>query len=305
MKKLLSCSLFAISLVFAQVSMAEPPPNTRVVVVPLWSEGATWKGPWAENVVYERSDIVEEAGSSYIAISSHTSALANIPPSAEWQLLAASGADGDPGPQGGAGPKGDKGDTGDTGPQGVAGPKGDSGPAGLTGPPGPQGEQGEQGEKGDKGDPGGTVVYQGSGPISVSTGGGGTETISFEVNNMAVLPSSKLPSIDLHQPSLVVNCVIALSGTFPSRSSISNPTLGEIMYVGFNFAPRMWSSCDGQLLSIASNSALFSLLGTIYGGDGRSTFGLPDMRGRVPVHQGTGPGLPNRSIGQKFGRTTE
>lgn len=61
--------------------------------------------------------------------------------------------------------------------------------------------------------------------------------------------------------------------------------------VGFNFAPRGWAFCQGQLLSIAQNSALFSLLGTTYGGNGQTTFGLPDLRGRVPVGQGTGPGL--------------
>ncbi len=73
------------------------------------------------------------------------------------------------------------------------------------------------------------------------------------------------------------------------------------MLVGFNFAPQGWARCEGQLLSIASNSALFSLLGTTYGGDGRSTFALPDLRGRVPIGQGSGPGLPNYSWGQKAG----
>ncbi|TDS14362.1 microcystin-dependent protein [Maribacter caenipelagi] len=79
------------------------------------------------------------------------------------------------------------------------------------------------------------------------------------------------------------------------------PFIGQIMMVGFNFAPRGWALCDGQLLSIASNSALFSLLGTTYGGDGRTTFGLPDLRGRLAVHVGQGPGLQNRAWGQRFG----
>ena len=78
---------------------------------------------------------------------------------------------------------------------------------------------------------------------------------------------------------------------------MSEPFVGEIKMFAGNFNPRGFAFCDGQLLAIAQNSALFSLLGTIYGGDGRTTFALPDLRGRVPVHQGNGPGLSNRSIG--------
>ena len=73
---------------------------------------------------------------------------------------------------------------------------------------------------------------------------------------------------------------------------------------GGNFAPRGWALCDGQLLAISQNNALFSLLGTIYGGDGRTTFGLPELRGRAPMHMGNGPGLTTRSIGQKLGAET-
>jgi microcystin-dependent protein len=80
-----------------------------------------------------------------------------------------------------------------------------------------------------------------------------------------------------------------------------DPFLGEIAMVGFNFAPRGWALCDGQLLPIANNQALFSLLGTTYGGDGRTTFALPDLRGRVPAHAGTGPGLTNKRLGEKGG----
>lgn len=78
--------------------------------------------------------------------------------------------------------------------------------------------------------------------------------------------------------------------------------IGTIMAVGFNFAPRGWELCNGQLLSIAQNSALFSLLGTVYGGDGHSTFALPDLRGRVAVgSQAQGPGLENIEQGQMGG----
>lgn len=70
---------------------------------------------------------------------------------------------------------------------------------------------------------------------------------------------------------------------------------------GGNFAPRGWALCDGQLLSISQNTALFSILGTTYGGDGRTTFGLPDLRSRVPMHPGNGPGLSTRRLGEKSG----
>ncbi|MBN7816488.1 phage tail protein [Algoriphagus pacificus] len=80
------------------------------------------------------------------------------------------------------------------------------------------------------------------------------------------------------------------------------PFLGQIMLVGFNFAPRGWAFCDGTILPISNNTALFSLLGTTYGGDGRTTFALPDLRGRVAVGIGNGPGLTPRVWGQKFGQ---
>ena len=86
---------------------------------------------------------------------------------------------------------------------------------------------------------------------------------------------------------------------------MSEPYVGEIRMFAGNFAPRDWAFCDGQLLAVSQNDALFSLLGTIYGGDGRTTFGLPDLRGRVPIHAGTGPGLSPRRLGAKFGSEQE
>jgi len=85
---------------------------------------------------------------------------------------------------------------------------------------------------------------------------------------------------------------------------MSEPFLGQLMIVGFNFAPRGWAFCDGQILSIAQNTALFSLLGTTYGGNGQTTFALPDLRGRVPVHAGQGPGLTDRTLGESSGQET-
>ncbi len=79
------------------------------------------------------------------------------------------------------------------------------------------------------------------------------------------------------------------------------PFIGQIQTFGFNFAPRGWAKCEGQLLAISQNSALFSLLGTTYGGDGRTTFGLPDLRGRSIIGPGNGPGLSSISWGQRAG----
>ncbi len=78
--------------------------------------------------------------------------------------------------------------------------------------------------------------------------------------------------------------------------------IGEIRIFAGNFAPRTWAFCEGQLLAISSNTALFSILGTTYGGDGRTTFALPDLRGRAPINPGTGPGLPTYRLGQRGGR---
>ena len=78
-------------------------------------------------------------------------------------------------------------------------------------------------------------------------------------------------------------------------------TMATIVMFAGNFAPRTWALCQGQLLAISSNSALFSLLGVTYGGDGRTTFGLPDLRGRVPVGTGSGPGFTNRLLGARSG----
>lgn len=81
-------------------------------------------------------------------------------------------------------------------------------------------------------------------------------------------------------------------------------TIAEIRMFAGNFAPRNWAYCQSQILSIAQNTALFSLLGTTYGGNGQTTFALPDFRGRIPVGAGTGPGLSNYSLGQMGGSET-
>lgn len=85
---------------------------------------------------------------------------------------------------------------------------------------------------------------------------------------------------------------------------MSEPFIGEIKMAGFAYAPCGFAFCDGQLLPIDQNEALFSLLYTTYGGDGRTTFALPDLQGRVPMHQGAGPGLTPRTMGEKGGSET-
>ncbi|MFF0290717.1 phage tail protein [Streptomyces sp. NPDC005262] len=85
---------------------------------------------------------------------------------------------------------------------------------------------------------------------------------------------------------------------------MSEPYLGEIRLVGFNYAPDGWALCNGQLLPISQNTSLFTLLGTLYGGDGLTTFALPDLRGRLPMHQGQGLGLSPRTIGESGGAET-
>lgn len=85
---------------------------------------------------------------------------------------------------------------------------------------------------------------------------------------------------------------------------MSDPFIAEIRMFAGNFAPRGWAFCNGQILPIVQNTALFSLLGTTYGGDGRSTFALPNLQGRAPLHPGQGPGLTSRLLGETGGSTS-
>jgi microcystin-dependent protein len=89
----------------------------------------------------------------------------------------------------------------------------------------------------------------------------------------------------------------------PTHAS-SDPFLGELMMTGHNFCPQGWAQAAGQILPIAQNQALFALLGTTFGGNGQTTFALPDLRGRVPMGAGQGPGLTNRTLGEQGGTET-
>lgn len=97
-------------------------------------------------------------------------------------------------------------------------------------------------------------------------------------------------------------CVPLILNALPKLALAGQePYIGEIMMTGANFCPRGWSDANGQLLAVSQHTALYSLFGTTYGGDGRTTFALPDLRGRVPIHTGQGPGLTNRNQGSKSG----
>ena len=170
--------------------------------------------------------------------------------------LGAVGPAGPTGPQGEQGPQGAQGDPGPLGPQGPQGPQGETGPEGAQGPEGPQGPQGV------------------SIPDVVTLG----------------------QSTDI---TLGINYVIKLSGTFPPRNvggvgEVSPSSVGQDSYIGSiglfagNFPPLNWAFCNGQLILVSENPSLFAVLGVTFGGDGRTTFALPDLRGRVPVHPTTG-----------------
>lgn len=106
---------------------------------------------------------------------------------------------------------------------------------------------------------------------------------------------------------LLAGAALAISGlsiSAPAATAQVTPFIGQITPMGFNFCPRNWTAANGQLLPIASNTALFSLYGTTYGGDGRTTFAMPDLRSRVPVHFGQSPGLSNYNIGSRGGAET-
>jgi microcystin-dependent protein len=211
------------------------------------------------------------------------------------------GTNGAPGIQGEAGTAGDKGDVGD---QGETGAPGTNGTNGEKGDPGDQGTQGIQGETGVTGADinlptavdGNLITYDGTNWVAATPQDAVKITIANAGGNQ---------SFNNRSPYLGLNYLIALEGIFPSRNSYQ-PFIGEIMLFGGNFVVTDWAFCDGQLLAIMSNTALFSILGTTYGGDGRTTFALPDLRGRSAIHvgTGTGPGLSTIRLGDRSGAET-
>ena len=130
------------------------------------------------------------------------------------------------------------------------------------------------------------------------------DLMTWDGNNwVAQQPAVQHFSLNNMQPYLGIHFIIALQGIYPSRNS-ADPFIAEIILFAGNFAPRGWAFCDGEILAISSYAALFSLLGTTYGGDGEVTFALPDLRGRVPLHPGNGVGLTPRNLGETSGSET-
>ena len=141
---------------------------------------------------------------------------------------------------------------------------------------------------------------------------GGDDNVTVQENNLpshthsfdgatSVSSTGGGQAIDNRQPFLALTPVIATIGIFPSANLSSEDLLGSVHWFAGNFAPRGYAIADGSLLPISSNTALFSILGTTYGGDGQTTFALPDLRGRMAVHFGTGPGLDEVTLGQQGG----
>ncbi|WP_160174969.1 tail fiber protein [Methanococcoides methylutens] len=227
----------------------------------------------------------------------------------------ATGAVGSTGPQGETGPQGSQGDQGETGPVGSQGPQGlqgDQGEAGPVGPQGPQGLQGDQGETGPVGPQGpqGPQGLQGDQGDVGPQGPQGLQGDPGEVPESTGL-AGEGESHENRDPYLGVNYIICGNGDFPPRGDLNGgsgpgPYVGEIRMFAGNYEPDGWAYCDGRLLQVSDYPLLYVILGTTYGGDGRTTFALPDMRGRAPVHAGPepGPGLTPIILGQKGGVET-
>lgn len=112
----------------------------------------------------------------------------------------------------------------------------------------------------------------------------------------------------IKQLRILLTATVIVSSTFFAANIVQAaevPFIGEVRWFGGNFAPRGWALCNGQELPIAQNTALFSLLGTTYGGDGETVFNLPDLRGRAYIHEGNGADLTSRTLGEKGGSETE
>jgi microcystin-dependent protein len=142
--------------------------------------------------------------------------------------------------------------------------------------------------------------------VSLNAGTGVGDLITWDGSNWVnMLPAVQHFSLEASnlQPYLVGNYCIAVNGIFPARSD-ATPFVSQIQLFGFNFAPLGWQQCNGQLLSISQNTALFSLLGTTFGGNGTSTFGLPNLQGAIPMGMGNGAGLSPFVEGQTGGSAT-
>ncbi len=221
-------------------------------------QGLTWQQDWAPGMTYARNDVVSRLGSSYVSLADGN--FGNPPETspAQWGLVAQGGADGTAGPTGPLGP------TGSTGPQGIGatgatGPAGATGAAGPTGPVGPTGATGIIGPTGATGAAGATGVNGPPGP-SGPTGPAGpvnTTGVAYFIVANGIYPSRDADVPEFH----VIGEIILFAG--PSN--------------------YMLIPCDGRLLQIVEYQALFTVIGTVYGGNGVTNFNVPDLRGKVPI----------------------
>jgi microcystin-dependent protein len=267
---------------------------------------------WSAGPYFIKTATDANGGSNYSIIG--TSQLMSVP----YALYAKTSGSSTPGPQGEPGIQGETGTVGTNGTNGAKGDTGDKGDVGDQGETGTDGTNGTNGEKGDTGDQG-TQGIQGetgaAGEVNLPTAVNGNLITYDGTNWVAATPQNAVKitignaggnlSFNNRSPYLAVNYIIAIYGVFPSRNS-ADPFIAEIIMFAGNFAPRGWAYCDGQILAISSNTALFSILGTTYGGDGRTTFGLPDLRGRSAIHvgYGHGPGLSTIRLGDRSGAET-
>jgi microcystin-dependent protein len=140
--------------------------------------------------------------------------------------------------------------------------------------------------------------------VSINPGTATGDLITWDGNNWVNMQPAPLHfnfTVENRQPYLAVNYCISQFGIFPSQNDASEPFVGEIFIMGCNFPPLGFASCNGQLLAISENEVLFTLIGTTYGGDGQTTFALPDLRGRLAIHQGQSAGTSNYIIGEQIG----
>jgi microcystin-dependent protein len=256
---------------------------------------------WSSGTYFIKTETDPTGGSSYTITG--ISQLLSVPYAlyAKTSGNSTPGAQGQPGADGANGidgEKGDKGLVGDTGAEGAIGASGSQGSRGMDGERGNIGERGDAGTNGIDGEKGET------GDASAFPTGDNGDLFTHDGTNWVArkpnIQAHESQNLNVRNPYLGIHYIIATQGDFPARSS-SNPFIAEIIMFGGDFEPRGWAFCDGQIISIIQNQALFSLIGTTYGGDGRTTFRLPDLRGRTPVHAGTGAGLSNVRLGEKRG----
>jgi microcystin-dependent protein len=140
--------------------------------------------------------------------------------------------------------------------------------------------------------------------VSINPGTASGDLITWDGNNWVNMQPAPLHfsfTQDNRQPYLAVNYCISLLGVYPTQNDASLPFVGEIFIMGCNFPPTGYAACNGQILAISEYETLFNLIGTTYGGDGQTTFAVPDMRGRVAIDQGNSSGTSNYIIGQTGG----